>query len=82
MTAAQIIWLVTLIIIALVVVPLAVALLKRAWRAAASIERYLADMHAAGTDIGRNGTAIESLGRCAAKAEHLAGGGTRAGGPA
>lgn len=73
MNAAQIIWLVTLVIIAVVIVPFAVALLKRAWRAASSIEHYLSDMREASAGIAHHGSAIEGLADCAAKAERLAG---------
>ena len=60
-TAALIVWIVTLAIIALVIVPLAVSLLKRTLAAAWSIEAYLADMCAAGVQIAGHTGAVPAL---------------------
>src|SRR6516165_3780801 len=45
------IWIVTLLVVALVVVPVAVSYLRRALAAARAIERYLADMLEAGVKL-------------------------------
>ncbi len=55
------IWGVTLLIVAVVIVPLAVSLLHRALTAAHSIERYMADMLEAGKGIAGNTAAIPAL---------------------
>ncbi len=55
------IWIATLAIVVLVVVPVAVALLRRALRAAWSIEHYLRDMTDAGLLIASNTAAIPVL---------------------
>lgn len=60
-TAALVIWIVTLAVIAVVVVPLAVSLLKRTLRAAWFIEAYLAEMRDAGQAIARNTAAVPAL---------------------
>jgi hypothetical protein len=60
-TAALVIWGITLLVIALVIVPLATILLHRTLRAARSIEGYLAEMGAAGTGVARNTGAIRAL---------------------
>lgn len=59
--AALIIWIVTLLVIALLIVPVAVALLRRVLSAARAIEIYLSDMHAAGTGIAQHAAAIPAL---------------------
>jgi hypothetical protein len=60
-TAALVIWGVTLLVIALVIVPLATLLLHRTLRAARSIESYLGEMREAGTGVARNTGAIPAL---------------------
>lgn len=55
------IWLITLLVIALVIVPVALTLLQRALRAARAIERYLADMLEAGVKIAGHSTAVPAL---------------------
>jgi len=60
-TAALVIWGATLLIVALVIVPLAVALLQRTLKAARRIEGYLAEMRAAGAGIARHTGAIPAL---------------------
>jgi hypothetical protein len=60
-TAAQVIWGITLLLIALVIVPLAIALLHRTLTAARSIESYLAEMRDAGMGIAGNTAAIPTL---------------------
>ena len=59
--AAIVIWIVTLLIIALVIVPVAVTLLRRALNAAWAIEGYLADMSTAGGRIATHTGAIPAL---------------------
>lgn len=60
-TTAMVIWAATLAIIALVVVPLALVLLRRALRASRAIEAYLADMLVAGQGIARNTASVAAL---------------------
>jgi len=72
-TAALVIWGVTLLIIALVIVPLAIVLLQRTLTAARSIERYLAEMAQAGTGIAGNTAAIPALDRTIETAGVMAG---------
>jgi hypothetical protein len=57
------IWIVTLLIVALVVVPVAVSYLQRALDAARAIERNLADMLAAGLKIADHTGAVPALDR-------------------
>lgn len=59
--AALTIWGITLLIIALIIVPLAIALLHRTLGAARSIESYLAEMCEAGLGVARNTAAIPAL---------------------
>ncbi len=62
-TAGLVIWIVLLAIILIVIVPLAVALLRRALEAARKIEAYLADMLTAGVGIAGHTAAIPALDR-------------------
>jgi hypothetical protein len=66
------IWGVTLLVVALVIVPLALALLQRALAAAQSIERYMADMLEAGKGIAGNTAAIPALDTTLATAAAMA----------
>lgn len=59
--AVYIIWTITLAIVILVIVPLAVYLLHRTYKAARSIERYFAEMAAAGVGIAENTSHIKAL---------------------
>lgn len=59
--AALVVWIATLAIIAIVIVPVAVGLLKRTLIAARRIEAYLADMHAAGVKIAEHTGAVPAL---------------------
>jgi hypothetical protein len=61
MNAAQLIWVATLIIVVVVIVPLAVHLLHRTLKAAIAIRRYLDEMLAAGVGIAGNTASIRSL---------------------
>jgi hypothetical protein len=61
MDVIQAIWLATLLIAVLVIVPLAVLLLHRTLRAAISIRRYLDEMLAAGVGIAGHTAAITAL---------------------
>jgi hypothetical protein len=61
MDAVQLIWLVTLLIVAVVIVPLAVLLLHRTLRAAMSIRRYLDEMLAAGVGVAGHTASIAAL---------------------
>ncbi len=56
-----VIWGVALLVIALVIVPVAILLLRRALHAARSIETYLDEMRAAGAGIAANTAAIPAL---------------------
>jgi hypothetical protein len=60
-TLAMTIWAITLLVIALVIVPVALTLLRRALRAARAIERYLADMLDAGVKIAGHSAAVPAL---------------------
>ena len=60
-TAVAVIWIVTLLIVAAVIVPVAVALLRRVLRAARAIEDYLSDMKDAGTMIAGHTGAVPAL---------------------
>ncbi|XWN32845.1 MAG: hypothetical protein ROR55_07105 [Devosia sp.] len=60
-TLALIIWIATLGVVALVIVPVAVNLLRRTVTAAWAIERYLAEMNEAGAAIAQNTGAIPAL---------------------
>lgn len=60
-TAGLVIWTALLAVIAVVIVPLAVALLRRALHAARKIEAYLADMLTAGAGIAGNTAAVPAL---------------------
>ncbi len=61
MDAVHVIWLITLLIVVLIIVPLAVILLHRTLRAAQSIRRYLDEMLAAGVGISGNTASIAAL---------------------
>lgn len=60
-TAALVIWIATLVVVVLVVVPLAVSLLKRTLAAAWTIEAYLGDMRAAGAAIAEHTAHVAAL---------------------
>lgn len=62
-TAGLAIWTALLLVVAVVIVPLAVALLRRALKAVRKIEAYLADMLAAGAGIAGNTAAVPALDR-------------------
>lgn len=62
-TAGLVIWTALLVVIAVVIVPLAVGLLRRALNAARKIEAYLADMLTAGAGIAGNTAAVPALDR-------------------
>ena len=66
------IWAVTLVVVAVVIVPLALSLLKRALTAAQNIERYMADMLEAGKGIAGNTAAIPALDATLATAAAMA----------
>lgn len=72
-TAALVIWGITLLLIALVIVPLAIALLQRTLTAARSIEGYLAEMRQAGMGIAGNTAAIPALDQTIETAGAMAG---------
>lgn len=55
------IWIATLAIVALVIVPVAVHYLRRSLKAARAIERYLADMLTAGVAIAGHTGAVPAL---------------------
>ena len=55
------IWMALLAVIAVVIVPLAVGLLRRALKAARNIEGYLADMLTAGVGVAGNTAAVPAL---------------------
>ncbi len=55
------IWIALLAVIAVVIVPLAVGLLRRALNAARNIEGYLADMLTAGVGVAGNTAAVPAL---------------------
>lgn len=60
MTLIQVVWAATLVIVILLV-PVAIALLHRTFTAARSIQRYLAEMEAAGAQIANNTGAVSAL---------------------
>lgn len=60
-TLALTIWIVTLLIVVVVIVPLAVSLLTRALRNARAIEQYLSDMLDAGVKIVDHTKAVPAL---------------------
>lgn len=60
-TAALVIWIVTLAVVALVIVPVALVLLRRVLNAAWAIERYLGDMKTAGLGVAGHTGAIPAL---------------------
>jgi len=55
------IWIALLAVIAVVIVPLAVGLLRRGLKAARNIEGYLADMLTAGVGVAGNTAAVPAL---------------------
>ena len=61
MDAVHVIWAATLLLVVVVIVPLAVLLLHRTWRAATSIRRYLDEMLAAGVGIAGHTATIAAL---------------------
>ena len=61
MDAVHVIWATTLLLVVVVIVPLAVLLLHRTWRAAVSIRRYLDEMLAAGVGIAGHTRSIAVL---------------------
>lgn len=61
MDLVQAIWLATLLVAVVVIVPLAVLLLHRTLRAAISIRRYLDEMLAAGVGIAGHTASIAAL---------------------
>jgi len=60
-TAAIVVWSLTLLVVALVIVPLAISLLRRTSTAAWQIENYLSDMKDAGVKIAEHTSAIPAL---------------------
>lgn len=66
------IWAVTLVIVAVVIVPLALSLLGRALAAARNIEGYMKDMLTAGVGIAGNTAAIPALDTTLATAAAMA----------
>lgn len=64
-TTGLVIWIALLLVIVVVIVPLAVALLRRALKAARKIEAYLGDMLTAGLGIAGNTAAVPALGTTA-----------------
>jgi hypothetical protein len=61
MDAVEWIWLTTMVIVVIAVVPLAIVLLHRTLRAARSIRRYLDEMLAAGVGIASHTASIGAL---------------------
>lgn len=59
--AVYTIWAVTLAIVVLVIVPLIIYLLHRTYTAARSIERYFAEMAAAGVGVAENTSHVKAL---------------------
>ncbi|MGI9499612.1 MAG: hypothetical protein ACR2P3_06215 [Geminicoccaceae bacterium] len=55
------IWVITLLIVLLVIVPIAVSLLRRALQAARNIETYFRDMKEAGLRIAEHTAAVPAL---------------------
>lgn len=72
-TFAIVIWIAALAVVALVVVPVAVTLLRRTLVAAWAIERYLSEMNAAGAKIARHTGAIPALDQTLATASAMVG---------
>jgi hypothetical protein len=70
-TTGLVIWILLLVMIAAILVPLVVGLLRRALRAARKIELYLADMLAAGLGIGTNTAAVPALGQTIERASAM-----------
>ena len=62
-TTGLVIWAGLLVVIAVVVVPLATGLLRRALKASRKIEAYLADMLTAGVGVAGNTAALPALDR-------------------
>ena len=60
-TAVYVLWIITLAIAVLVILPLVVYLLRRTLTAARNIERYLAEMRDAGVGIANNTHHIKDL---------------------
>ena len=60
-TAVYVLWIITLAIAVLVILPLVVYLLQRTLNAARNIERYLAEMRDAGVGIANNTHHIKAL---------------------
>ncbi len=60
-TAIYVIWIITLVIAVLVILPLTVYLLQRTLDAARSIERYMAEMRDAGVGVANNTQHIKAL---------------------
>ncbi|HEX6143452.1 MAG TPA: hypothetical protein VFZ01_12090 [Geminicoccaceae bacterium] len=71
--AALWIWGISLLVIALVIVPLAILLLHRTLRNARSIERYLQGMRAAGTGVAGHTAAVPALDQTIETATAMAG---------
>ena len=55
------VWIATIVVVALVIVPVALSLLGRSLRAARAIEKYLADMLEAGAQIAGHSEAVPTL---------------------
>ncbi len=62
-TTGLVIWAGLLVVIAVVIVPLATGLLRRALKASRKIEAYLADMLTAGVGVAGNTAAVPALDR-------------------
>ena len=60
-SAVYTIWAITLAVVLLLIVPLAIYLLHRTYRAARSIERYFAEMAEAGAGIADNTHHVQAL---------------------
>jgi hypothetical protein len=61
-TAALVIWILTLLVVAVIIVPVAVSYLRRALEAARNIERNMRDMLEAGVKIAAHTGAVPALG--------------------
>lgn len=72
-TAALVTWGMTLLVIALIIVPLATLLLHRTLMAARSIESYLAEMAQAGMGVAVNTASIPALDQTIETAGAMAG---------
>jgi hypothetical protein len=59
--AVYVIWIITLVIAVLIILPLTVYLLHRTLTAARNIERYLAEMRDAGVGVAKNTQHIKAL---------------------